>query len=547
MKTQLKGILGALLLIFGQLLTSFSQSATLSADGVYVPRLTTSQRNALATPTNGQLVYNTDDGCFNVYQVNGWQKLCGSNTGLSDKWTQKADFGGGIRLYGTGFSIGNKGYAGTGITVSFRQKDFWEYDPATNAWTQKADFGGTARSGAVGFSIGAKGYIGTGAGGGQRRDFWEYDPATNLWTQKADFGGTARMYATGFYIGNKGYIGTGLDGNYKKDFWEYDPGSNTWTQKNDFGGLVRTEAVGFSIGQKGYLGTGIGNSSLLKDFWEYTPTTDTWLQKMDFGGVSRFGAFGFSIANKGYIGTGSNIANSQEDFWEYDPQFLDLTNQGNTFNGANQLLRLNATAGFDVTGTSKIAGTGGGKTWQTEVKANDANAHVELRQMTGGGLPYLDFSNDNAIDFDGRLILVSDTELQMSGGAPGFKLNVLGNVQSNGTNLSSDARYKKNLTPIEDPLSKVLQINGLSYEWRREQFPEKNFDDRKQLGFIAQDLEQILPEVVHTDSHGFKSVDYAKVTPLLVEALKELKKENEYFKKELEALKSWVMQAQKSK
>ena len=41
-------------------------------------------------------------------------------------------------------------------------KDFWEYDPATNAWTQKADFGGTARLDAVGFSIGSKGYIGTG-------------------------------------------------------------------------------------------------------------------------------------------------------------------------------------------------------------------------------------------------------------------------------------------------------------------------------------------------------------------------------------------------
>ena len=40
--------------------------------------------------------------------------------------------------------------------------DFWEYDPSTNTWTQKADFGGTARNWAVGFSIGNKGYIGTG-------------------------------------------------------------------------------------------------------------------------------------------------------------------------------------------------------------------------------------------------------------------------------------------------------------------------------------------------------------------------------------------------
>lgn len=73
------------------------------------------------------------------------------------------------------------------------KKDFWEYDPATNAWTQKADFGGTPRFLATGFSISGKGYIGTGDGTtGYTKDFWEYDPMTNIWTQKADFGGTAR-------------------------------------------------------------------------------------------------------------------------------------------------------------------------------------------------------------------------------------------------------------------------------------------------------------------------------------------------------------------
>ena len=65
-----------------------------------------------------------------------------------------------------GFSIGSKGYIGTGLLiVTFHFKDFWEYDPATNTWTQKADFGGTARTNAVGFSIGSKGYIGTGNDG----------------------------------------------------------------------------------------------------------------------------------------------------------------------------------------------------------------------------------------------------------------------------------------------------------------------------------------------------------------------------------------------
>ena len=95
-----------------------------------------------------------------------------------------------------GFSIGNKGYMGTGIDATYTpKKDFWEYDPATNVWTQKADFPGATRQFAAGFSMGGKAYIGIGSDGYGRyyKDFWEYDPAINVWTRKADFGGTERL------------------------------------------------------------------------------------------------------------------------------------------------------------------------------------------------------------------------------------------------------------------------------------------------------------------------------------------------------------------
>jgi N-acetylneuraminic acid mutarotase len=179
-----------------------------------------------------------------------------------------------------------------------------------DTWTQKADFGGAARYGAVGFSIGSKGYFGTGfIGAGayadwQKNDFWEYDQAANTWTQKADYGGGKRREAAGFSIGNKGYIGMGNNGYAsQKDFWEYDPIANTWTQKADFGGTVRQGSVGFSIGNKGYFGTG-DNGARQKEFWEYDPEKDTWTQKADFGGEARMWATGFSIGSKGYIGMG---------------------------------------------------------------------------------------------------------------------------------------------------------------------------------------------------------------------------------------------------
>ncbi len=239
-------------------------------------------------------------------------------------WTRKADFGGGYIDGAVGFSIGSKGYIGTG----WLKKDFWEYNPSTNTWTQKANFGGAARGYAVGFSIGSKGYIGTGMSGVSgpnpviTKDFWEYDPAANTWTRKADFGGTARFWAVGFSIGSKGYIGTGdisSSGSnpvFTKDFWEYDPATNTWIQKADFGGTARSVAVGFSIGSKGYIGTGYSSINT-EDFWEYDPAANTWVQEANVP-VGRSNATGFSVGTKGYIGSGF-VNGEARDFYEFNP------------------------------------------------------------------------------------------------------------------------------------------------------------------------------------------------------------------------------------
>ncbi|HEX2630037.1 MAG TPA: hypothetical protein VHM26_13520, partial [Chitinophagaceae bacterium] len=254
----------------------------------------------------------------------------------TNAWSQKANVGnasGPGRYAGIGFVINNKGYIGLGANGSFEVKDFWEYDPATNTWTRKLDFAGTARSYAVGFGISDKGYVTTGTGpGGHKKDLWEYDPATNTWTPKTDFGGTARYQATGFTIGAKGYVGTGNDNVHRKDFWEYDPATNTWTPKADFGGTARKEATSFSMTGKGYLGLGNDNSGR-KDFWEYDPVANTWTQRVDFAGTARIDAVGFSIGNKGYIGTGYDNS-FRKDFWEYNPQPI-VTSYTNPNNAAN--------------------------------------------------------------------------------------------------------------------------------------------------------------------------------------------------------------------
>ena len=243
---------------------------------------------------------------------------------LGNIWTQKADFAGTGRTSVAGFSIGNKGYMGTGRTEAGQlSDDFWEFDPLTGEWTQKAAFKGGRITAGLGFSIGSKGYVAV----VHRKELWEYDPVSNEWFAKADFIGENQTDAVGFSIENKGYIGTGEDnsGDATKEFWEYDPQTNEWTRKNDFGGEARSRAVGFSIGNKGYIGTGTPNIiAKLRDFWEYDPQTDEWSKKADLGGEVRESALGFSIGNKGYIGTGF-FGNRLQDFWEYDPQTNEWT------------------------------------------------------------------------------------------------------------------------------------------------------------------------------------------------------------------------------
>lgn len=119
-----------------------------------------------------------------------------------------------------------------------------------------------------------------------------------------------------------------------------------------------------------------------------------------------------------------------------------------------------------------------------------------------------------------------------------------GNIEYTGSfTHSSDIRYKNNIKPLSSSLSKVLKLNGVNYYYRVEEFASKNFNKSLQIGFIAQEVKAVVPEIVSEDKGGYLSVDYSKVTPLLVEAMKEqqaiiesLKSENAAVNKKLAEL-----------
>ena len=86
---------------------------------------------------------------------------------------------------------------------------------------------------------------------------------------------------------------------------------------------------------------------------------------------------------------------------------------------------------------------------------------------------------------------------------------------------SSDERFKRNIRTLSGALDSTLLLRGVRHDWRRDEFENRSFPETESIGFIAQEVEEVFPELVETESDGYKKVKYAKVTALLVEAMRQ--------------------------
>ncbi|MFA7405894.1 MAG: tail fiber domain-containing protein, partial [Pelobacteraceae bacterium] len=134
-----------------------------------------------------------------------------------------------------------------------------------------------------------------------------------------------------------------------------------------------------------------------------------------------------------------------------------------------------------------------------------------------------------------RLRIAGNGYVGIGTAAPQYLLDVAGVARISGTVYASDIRFKKNLAPISNPLENVLKLDGVSYEWKTDEFKEKGFPNGRHYGVIAQETEKILPDVVNTSADGTKTVAYTEIIPVLIEAIKEQQKIIEKQQKALEA------------
>ena len=217
-------------------------------------------------------------------------------------------------------------------------------------------------------------------------------------------------------------------------------------------------------------------------------------------GIILGGASGEGIVSRRTSGTNQNGL----DFLTASTPRLSVANGGNV--GINTQTPAST---LDVNGTTAVRGDlrmiqrGGG----AGNNSGQGRALVDAGNNTAGvgtGL-YINFANDF-----GYVTVASS-------------MNVTGNLLVNGTvTQNSDRRFKKNIVSLENPLDAILNLRGVSYEWRKDEFRERGFGDGKQIGFIAQEIEKIFPELVFTNANGYKSVNYIGVVPVAVEAIKTL-------------------------
>jgi hypothetical protein len=138
-------------------------------------------------------------------------------------------------------------------------------------------------------------------------------------------------------------------------------------------------------------------------------------------------------------------------------------------------------------------------------------------------------SEDNFLTFglhsvDNILNITGAGNVGIGTTTPSYKLHVNGSVAGVGAYVNaSDTRLKKDVVGYENGIGKVMQLRPVTFNWKQDEYPDMNLDARNHVGFIAQEVEKIVPQVVSTASDAMqtKSIAYSDLVPVLTKAIQE--------------------------
>ena len=231
------------------------------------------------------------------------------------------------------------------------------------------------------------------------------------------------------------------------------------------------------------------------------------------------------------------------------------------YNHSDDILRMGAKTGFNFDIGTQDAVTGfasktnkasvistGMRVNGSIVLTGSTSGQVTLQAAASAGTPVFTLpvnvgTADQVLKTDGAGVLSFGTVTSVPPITTDLEVNSLGvGVAASGvrgeiraTNditafYSSDRTLKENIKPISNSLEKLNKLNGVSFDWIDQYIADRGGEDgyfvrKSDIGVIAQEVEEVLPEAVATREDGIKAVKYERIIPLLIEAIKELQQQ----------------------
>jgi len=334
-------------------------------------------------------------------------------------------------------------------------------------------------------------------------------------------------------------------------------GYDTQADKGALASGYQTKAYGEYSMASGYQAKTHAHYSV--SIGDNTDTQGQYSTSMGFWSISegeRSFAMGDNATSKSYgsfvIGRFNDLTSSSSTSWvATDPLFI-------VGNGSSPTVRSNA---FTVlkNGNVGIGDTSPGE--KLEVTGNitlsaggnrylalpDAANTLIIGRNSAGTMPWgivADACGYVAIRVDASttksIYIKDDGNVGIGTSSPSQKLTVYngsttGTYTTSGWQHSSDRRLKTNIQPIQSSLDRILELQGISFNWKTD-------SEKREIGFIAQDVEKIIPEIVAKDQDGYYSIAYGNFAPLLVEAIKEQQEIIESQNKRIGQLEKMVME-----
>jgi hypothetical protein len=180
---------------------------------------------------------------------------------------------------------------------------------------------------------------------------------------------------------------------------------------------------------------------------------------------------------------------------------------GSAFWWASGLMRMNATENWTPTATGTQI-----QFWTTPNGTADA-----VRRMIVDHNGFVGINTVTPLD---RLHVNGDIRTQTGCLRDGSGAQIIGTC-------ASDLRLKRGVTPAPAVLDRVRGLRPVHFYWRADEFPHRAFGPSRSYGLVADDVETVLPEIVSVDGEGFKRIDYGALPLLAIQAIGELKTEND--------------------